>query len=100
MTPQSSGTMTGGDSGPEVETVPPRTLLPAGSATFKSRLRRGCRWTVPGSLGVFTVKAWLHLTFHVGVAFMSCNVPHPTNFPASLSKSQRLLTVILSSWLE
>lgn len=55
---------------------------------------------MPGSLGVFTVKAWPHLTFHVGVAFMSRNAPHPPNFLASLSKSQRLLTVILSSWLE
>lgn len=32
---------------------------------------------VPGSLGVFTVKAWLHLSFHDGVAFMSCNTQPP-----------------------
>ena len=49
MTPQkqspwSSGTMTGGDSGPGKETVPHRTLLPAvRRAMFESRLG----WVVP-----------------------------------------------------
>lgn len=75
--------MRGGDSGPGVETVPQRTLLPAvRRATFESRLG----WGVPGSLGVFTVKAWLHLNFHDGVAFMSCNTPPPSNLPGLIKQ--------------
>lgn len=93
--------MTGGDSGPGKETVPHRTLLPAvGGQCLSPGWDGWCLWIVPGSLSVFTVKAWPPLNFHVGAAFMSRNTPPPPTFLASLNKSQCLLTVILSSWLE
>lgn len=100
MTPQSSGTMTGGDSGPGVETVPPCTLLPAVRATFKSRLGQGVPVDSARISWCFHCKSLAapHLSCRGG--FYVINTPHSPNFLASLSKSQRLLTVILSSWLE